>query len=92
MSDLPNLIEDRELQADVLRAAHAIATAMANYESDDVVARLLGDLVDMHPNALLCALGHAHVVLRMTLDAGERMRPGFRKVVLRSIGAGLAAT
>lgn len=89
---MSDLIEDSDLQDEVLRTAHAIATAMANYESDDVVAQLLGELVDMHPNALLCALGHAHVVLRMTLDAGESMRPGFRKVVLRSIGSGLAAT
>jgi hypothetical protein len=84
------IIDDPELQAEIVRAAHGLLVAGVNRAPDDFIAQLLGDLIAMHPGALVVALGEAHAAIRIALNMGEQVRPSIKDHLLQAIGAALA--
>jgi hypothetical protein len=76
--------------ADTLRRAHAITTAYVNHGTGDLVNDLIREAITAG-DGIEPALAAAHVTLRMALDLGEELRPGFRDRLLSTIGEEIAA-
>jgi hypothetical protein len=78
-----------EAEIEAMRRAHAITTAYVN-RHEATASSLISEALAAG-DGLEPALAAAHVTLRMALDLGEELRPGFRDRLLATIGEEIAA-